>query len=153
MWLAFTHVGGKYSPPCRNGAPSTLSASLWSGLRYQISLIEERPFLFNFRSKRLSFFLHLDVFLSFLKFAAIPRISAYGFPRMDFRGWSFLLFSGLRFPHEVRPRQLLCWRRPRWFSTSSDLWLFSGQMLGREKYFARNTTSSQRKRLRCQKIL
>ena len=64
-------------------------------------------------------------FLSFLKFAAIPRISAYGFPRMDFRGWSFLLFSGLRFPHEVRPRQLLCWRRPRWFSTSSDLWLFS----------------------------
>ena len=37
----------------------------------------------------------------------------------------FLLFSGLRFPHGVRPRQLLCWRRPRWFSTSSDLWLFS----------------------------
>ena len=125
MWLAFTHVGGKYSPPCQNGAPSTLSASLWSGLRYQICLIEERPFLFNFRSKRLSFFLHLDVFLSFLKFAAIPRISAYGFPQMDFRGWSFLLFSGLRFPHEVRPRQLLCWRWPRWFSTSSDLWLFS----------------------------
>ena len=64
-------------------------------------------------------------FLSFLKFAAIPRISAYGFPRMDFRGWSFLLFSGLRFPHEVRPRQLLCWRRPRWFSTSSDLCFLS----------------------------
>ena len=94
MWLAFTHVGGKYSPPCRNGAPSTLSASLWSGLCYQISLIEERPFLFDFRSKRLSFFLHLDVFLSFLKFATIPRISAYGFSRMDFRGWScfFLVF-------------------------------------------------------------
>ena len=34
-------------------------------------------------------------------------------------------FSGLRFTHGVRPCQLLCWRRPRWFSTSSDLWLFS----------------------------
>ena len=36
-----------------------------------------------------------------------------------------VFFSGLRFPHGVRPRQLLCWRRPRRFSTSSDLWLFS----------------------------
>ena len=41
------------------------------------------------------------------------------------RSFSFFLFSGLRFPHGVRPCQLLCWRRPRWFSTSSDLWLFS----------------------------
>ena len=41
------------------------------------------------------------------------------------RSFSFILFSGLRFPHGVRPCQLLCWRRPRWFSTSSDLWLFS----------------------------
>merc|ERR1712224_232984 len=90
---------------------------------YQISLIEERPFLFNFRSKRLSF-LHLVVFLSFL---SLPRF--LGFPRMDFREWitavGVFFFFLVFFPHEVRPRQLLCWRRPRWFSTSSDLWLFS----------------------------
>ena len=94
------------------------------GSTYQAVVVRKGVSFLTF-GERLSFFLHLDVFLSFLKFAAIPRISAYGFPRMDFRGWSFLLFSGLRFPHEVRPRQLLCWRRPRWFSTSFDLWLFS----------------------------
>ena len=41
---------------------------------------------------------------------------------MRYRGIFFLVFV---FPHGVRPRQLLCWRWPRWFSTSSDLWLFS----------------------------
>merc|ERR1712159_810578 len=51
----------------------------------------------------------------------------YVFPSFDIasRRFPFFFFSGLRFPHGVRPRQLFCWRRPRWFSTSSDLWLFS----------------------------
>ena len=64
MWLVFTHVGGKPSPPCRNGAPSTLSASLWSGLCYQISLIEERPFLLFLKNAILVFFLGVNVFPS-----------------------------------------------------------------------------------------
>ena len=119
MWLAFTHVGGKPSPPCRNGAPSTLSASLWSGLCYQISLIEERPFLLFL--KKAVFFLGVNVFPSTK--CCISHSIFHVFYAS--RSFSFFLFSGLRFPHGVRPCQLLCWRRPRWFSTSSDLWLFS----------------------------
>ena len=64
LWLAFTHVGGKPSPPCRNGAPSTLSASLWSGLRYLINLIEERPFLSFLKNAIWVFFLGVNVFPS-----------------------------------------------------------------------------------------
>ena len=41
---------------------------------------------------------------------------------MRYRGIFFLVFV---FPHGVRPRQLLRWRRPRWFSTSSDLCFLS----------------------------
>ena len=59
-----THVGGKPSPPCRNGAPSTLSASLWSGLCYLINLIEERPFLLFLKNAIWVFFLGVNVFPS-----------------------------------------------------------------------------------------
>ena len=120
MWLTFTHVGGKPSPPCRNGAPSTLSASLWSGLCYLINLIEERPFLLFLKNAIWVFFLGVNVFPSK---CCISHFIFHVFYAS--RSFSFFLFSGLRFPHGVRPCQLLCWRRPRWFSTSSDLWLFS----------------------------
>ena len=99
LWLAFSHVGGKYSPPCRNGAPSTLSASLWSGLRYQISLIEERPFLFDFG---VNVFPSSCISMFFFLFLSLPRF--LGFPRMDFREWIsavgvfFFLFLVFVFP-------------------------------------------------------
>ena len=101
--------------------PSTLSASLWSGLCYLINLIEERPFLLFLKNAIWVFFLGVNVFPSTK--CCISHTIFHVFYAS--RSFSFFLFSGLRFPHGVRPCQLLCWRRPRWFSTSSDLRLFS----------------------------
>jgi hypothetical protein len=102
LWLVFTHVGGMPSPPCRNEAPSTLSASLWSGLCYQISLIEERPFLLFLKKAIWFLFLGVNVFPS-TKFCMSHSIFSRIFMHLDvfsllFSFWSLFSPQGASVP-------------------------------------------------------
>ena len=101
----------RFSPPC--------SLYFILGCCKQVGLTNHFPYI---RPYTLDFFYHWYKRRATLHNALCTVTFFTCFVHLDV---FFLLFTGLRFPHGVRPRQLLCWRRPRWFSTSVDLWLFS----------------------------
>jgi len=86
---------------------------------------------FFVRSKRLSSKIIMYAILFLFEVNVFPSIkgcisdSNFHVFYASRRFLSSSFFSDLRFPQRVRPRQLLCWRRPRWFSTSSDLCFLS----------------------------